>query len=134
MTSATFALQKAVWAALVADAATGALIGDRIYDQPPRNVVFPYATIGPATVTDWSTGSEDGSEHRLTLHAWSRERGLSECHAIVAALRTALHDATLSLDGHALVNLRFETAEARRDPDGITFHGVLRFRAVTEPA
>ena len=134
MSSAALALQKAVWAELVANGAAGALIGDRIYDQPPRNVVFPYATIGPVTVTDWSTGTEDGSEHRLMLHAWSRERGLSECHAIVETIRAALHGATLTLDGHALVNLRFETADARRDPDGITFHGVLRFRAVTEPA
>ena len=30
------------------------------------------------------------------------------------------------------VNLRFEFAEAARDPDGITYHGVIRFRAVTE--
>ncbi len=44
-----------------------------------------------------------------------------------------LHDAALALDGHALVNLRCETADTMRDPDGITVHGRLRFRAVTEP-
>ncbi len=133
MTCAALALQKAVYAALIADAGVGALIGDRIYDVAPRDVVFPYVTIGRMTVTDWSTGSEDGAEHRLTLDVWSRQHGKSECAAIAEAIRAVLHDAALTLDGHALVNLRFESADVARDPDGITFHGLLRFRAVTEP-
>jgi hypothetical protein len=133
MTHPSLALQKAVVAALVADAAVGALIGDRIYDAQPRDAIFPYLTIGQVNTTDWSTGTEDGGEHQLTLHAWSRERGKRECYAIGEAVEAALHDAALTLDGHALVNLRFEFAETRRDPDGITFHGAMRFRAVTEP-
>ena len=52
---------------------------------------------------------------------------------MIEAIEAVLDDAALALDGHALVNLRFEMAEARRDPDGITWHGVMRFRAVTEP-
>ena len=133
MTSAALALQKAAYAALTADDGVGALIGDRIYDGAPRDAVFPYATIGGATLADWSTGTEDGAEHRLTLDVWSRAHGKSECHAIADAMRAALHDAALALDGHALVNLRFESSNTVRDPDGITFHGRLRFRAVTEP-
>ncbi len=133
MTSSALALQKAVYAALVADDGVGALIGDRIYDVAPRNAVVPYATFGQMTATDWSTGTEDGTEHRLTLDVWSRQGGKSECHAIATAIRAALNDAALALDGHALVNLRFETADVARDPDGITFHARLRFRAVTEP-
>lgn len=134
MTYPALALQKAVFAALVADGAVGALVGDRIHDAAPRNAVFPYVSLGEASLVDWSTGSEDGAEHRLVLHVWSRERGKSESYAILEALRARLHDATLELEGHALVNLRFEFADAARDPDGITWHGVARFRAVTEPA
>ena len=134
MPQASFALQKAVVAALTADAPTGALIGDRIYDAAPRDAVFPYLTIGQASLVDWSTGTEAGGEHRLVLHAWSRQRGKKESYAILGAVEAALHDRGLTLDGHALVNLRFEFAEVGRDPDGITYHGVIRFRAVTEPA
>ncbi len=133
MTSAALALQTAVYAALVADAGVGALIGDRIYDGAPRTAVFPYVTIGRTTVADWSTGTEDGSEHRLILDIWSRQQGKSECAAIAGTIRAVLHDAALALAGHALVALRFVSAEIARDPDGITMHGVLRFRAVTEP-
>ncbi len=133
MISSALALQKAVYAALVADDGVGALIGDRIYDGAPRDAVFPYLTIGRMTATDWSTGSEDGAEHRLTLDIWSRAHGKSECHAIAEAIRAVLHDAALALDGHGLINLRCETGDTMRDPDGITFHGRLCFRAVTEP-
>ena len=34
----------------------------------------------------------------------------------------------------ALVNFRFTLADIRREPDGRTYHAVVRFRAVTEPA
>lgn len=65
MTHSALALQKAVYAALVADMATGALIGGRIYDAIPRAATFPYVSFGDGTVRDWSTGTEDGAEHRL---------------------------------------------------------------------
>lgn len=133
MTHPTLALQKAVVAALTADAAVGALIGDRIYDATPRNATFPYLTIGQTNLVDWSTGTEAGAEHELMLHAWSRERGKREVYAIAEAVAAVLHDAALTLDGHALVNLRLEFSDTRRDPDGITYHAALRFRAVTEP-
>ena len=85
------------------------------------------------TETDWSSSTEDGAEHRLTLDVWSRQSGKGECHAIAAAIGAALNDAALPLDGHALVALRSQSIDVARDPDGITFHAVLRLRAVTEP-
>jgi hypothetical protein len=68
----------------------------------------------------------------VTLHVWSRGRGRKEAQAVIAAARDALHDRQLTLAGHRLVNLRHEYSEARRDNDGETFHGIARFRAVTE--
>jgi hypothetical protein len=133
MNSPALALQRAVMTALTADTALAALVGARIYDAPPRNAAFPYVSFGPAGMGDWSTGTEMGAEHQLVLNAWSRRAGKLECFDILDAIATALNDAALALDSHALVNLRFQFADVRRDPDGITFHGVIRFRAVTEP-
>jgi hypothetical protein len=128
----SLALQKAIHAALIADAAVGAVISDRIHDAAPRNAVFPFVTFGDARVGDWSTGTEEGAEHRLLIHVWSRQRGKAECWAIIEAVRAVLHEAALDVDGHALVNLRVEAAEVGQDRDGITWHGVMRLRAVTE--
>ena len=54
--------------------------------------------------------------------------------AIVETIKAALHDQPLRLEDHYLVNLRHQFSEARLDPDGDTFHGIVRYRAVTEPA
>jgi hypothetical protein len=132
MMSAALALQAAIVAALLDDSGMTALVGDRVYDAPPRNATFPYVMLGPASVTDWSTGTEGGAEHDVTLTVWSRERGKRECHEIMAAVTAALHAAALTLDGHALVNFRFEGSETRRETDGITWRGTMHFRGVTE--
>ncbi len=134
MPSASWSLQRAIYEVLVADATIlGLLGGERIFDAVPDNSAFPYVTIGQASVADWGTGTEAGEEHRLTLHVWSRAAGRRETHELMAALRTTLHDRALVLDGHRLANLRHELSEARREADGITSHGIVRFRAITEP-
>ena len=135
MTTATAALRAAVHDALVADTPLTALLGGpKIYDEPPKSVVFPYVTLGEARINDFSTGSEAGEEHQLTLHAWSRQGGHREAHLIAGSLLQALDDAPLTLSGHRLVNLRFALADVRRENDGRTYHALVRFRAVTEPA
>jgi hypothetical protein len=135
MASAAWELQKSIHGALTAEAALGALLGGpRIYDDVPRGAEFPYITFGQSTARDWSTGTEAGSEHTIVLNVWSRAAGEREAHLIMAAVREALHEAELAVAGHRLVNIRHEASEALRDPDGETFRGVIRFRAVLEPA
>src|SRR5437660_521088 len=91
-------------------------------------------TLGDARIEDFSAGSDPAHEHRLTLHAWSRQGGHKEAHTIAGALLQALDDAPLAPAGHRLVNLRFSVADIRREADGRTYHALVRFRAVTEPA
>lgn len=108
--------------------------GVRVYDDAPQRAPYPLITLGQSAVRDWSIGSEDGVEHSLTLHVWSRTGSEQQMLEIVEAVRAALHDKPLQVEGHHLVNLRHEFSEARLDPDGDTYHGVVRYRAVTEPA
>ena len=132
---ASWALQQAIFAALAGDATlTGLLGGARIYDEAPQDAAFPYVTLGTSRALDWSTGTESGAEHVVTIHVWSEGGGKKEALAIMEAVRAVLDDAALTLTGHSLVNLRHVFSEARRDVDGELVHGVLRFRAVTEPA
>lgn len=135
MSSSGWALQTAVYDRLTSAAGvTGLLGGPKVYDEVPRAAEFPYLTIGQSSARDWSTGGEDGEEHTLTLHVWSRANGRRQVQEIMGTVRAALHDAALSLTGYRLVNLRQEFCEARRDnDDGETYHGLMRFRAVTEP-
>ncbi len=135
MPTAAAALRAAIHDALVNDGALAALLGGpKVYDEPPAGAALPYVTLGEARIADFSTGSERGEEHRLTLHAWSRQGGHREAHMIAGALLQALDDAPLEPAGHHLVNLRFAVADIRREADGRTYHALVRFRAVTEPA
>src|SRR5690606_19322856 len=107
--------------------------GAHVWDDVPVRAAFPYVTFAAGTERDWSTGSETGSEHMVTLHVWSRSGGRKEALAIIEALRACLHSAALTLSGHRLINLRHESSEVRRDGDGETYQGIVRLRAVTEP-
>ena len=134
MTAASWALQRSIYQALAnAPALTARLGGARIYSKAPQGEALPYITLGQTATLDWSTGTELGTEHDLTLHVWTSADSAEEVHEIMDAVKTLLHDRPLSLDDHYLVNLRHEFAEARIDPDGETMHGIVRYRAVTEP-
>ncbi len=135
MIAASTALRAAIHHALAADAPLTTILGGaKVYDEPPRAAAFPYVTLGETRIADFSAGGDQGEEHQLTLHAWSRQGGHKEAHEIAGALLQALDDAPLALADHTLVNLRFAVADIRREADGRTYHALVRFRAVTEPA
>jgi hypothetical protein len=134
MASPGWDLQKAVYTALSSDATLTALLGEGgIHDAAPQLAALPCIVIDQMQLRDWSTGTEAGAEHTLTLHVWSRYAGKREAYEIADATRAVLDGALLSLEAHRLINLRHQYSELKRDEDGETHHGVLRFRAVTEP-
>ena len=130
-----WALRQALYTAITGDAGVKALIGDpaRIYDDVPAGAAFPFVTFGDSNIRDWSTMDGTGAEHTVTLNAWSRYEGHKEAQQILDALEALLHDVSLAPGGHTLINMRFVSSQIIRDPDGATTHGVIRFRAVTEP-
>ena len=132
---ASWALQRGIYQALAGSLDLITLLGGvRVYEHAPQSAPYPFITLGQSVIRDWSTGTEDSAEHNLTLHVWSRTGGKKQVLEIIEAIKDVLHDQPLPLPDHHLINLRHEFSEARLDPDGDTFHGVLRYRAATEPA
>jgi len=129
-----WALQQAVYAALIADAGIKTVLGDpaRVFDHVPPSAAFPYLAFGETTAQPFDGKTEDGLDQALSLHTWSRARGLKETKTIMAAVAAALDDQTFSLNGHVLVLLRLAFAMTALDSDGLTRHGVQRFRALTQ--
>ncbi len=135
MTAAAADLQKALFEALNGDAALAAMLGGaKIFDHAPANVAFPYVSFGRTSVYDWSTSTESGTEQLFTLHIWSKARGKREALAIMEIVRARLDGGPLVLDRNLLVNMTLEFVEVRYDEDLSVYHGLLRFRAVTEEA
>ena len=132
--SSAWALQEAIHQRLTGDTnLLGLLGGPRIYDHVPRNAAYPILTFGQSVAREWATGTEDGEEHVLTLHVWSEGGSRQQAHEIMSAVRRALNEMAVPLSDHRLVNIRHEFSEARREADRETYHGIVRYRAVTEP-
>ena len=128
----SFALQQAIFTALdgatINDADGNAITG--VFDDVPENTVYPYVVIGEETATNIDTKDKDAHEHTLTIHVWSQYRGRKEIKNIMSSVYTTLHNASITVSGASLVNIRHEFENTLTEADGITRHGVMRFRAV----
>ena len=130
MTIGQFALQERIYATLSNDSALTSTHGAGVFDVVPEGTDFPYVTIGEEMALDYGTHDVDGSEVTINVHTWSQYRGAKETKTLMDRIHDLLHDSSLSVTGFNLINLRFEFSDVLRDPDGITRHGVMRFRAV----
>ena len=131
MTDATLSLQQAIVATL--NAAPLGLSG-RVHDRIPSVAAFPYVQIAEGQTLDDGAECIDAVEVYLDLHVWSRAIGAVECRSLVGRIRTALHSAPLALQGPwRLVDLRHDSTRFMNDPDGITSHAVVTFRALMDP-
>ena len=135
MSSISFALQQAIFAALSASSDLQALISNppRLFDFVPPDSAFPYVVLGDGGEADWSTATEDGTEHNIQIDVWSREPGHKEAKQIADVIRATLNNAALTISGAALINIRYLATDFAREPDGQTFRARLTFRAVPEP-
>lgn len=124
-----FALQSRIYATLNGDSNLTSTLGASVYDDVPQGSAYPFVSIGEEQSNEYGTMDLDGMDTALTIHVWSRYDGAKETKDILDRIHTLLHDSSLSVTGFNLVNLRFEFSDIMRDPDGVTRHGVIRFRA-----
>ena len=60
----------------------------------------------------------------------TRRKIRKEIKNIMSSVYTTLHNASITVSGASLVNIRHEFENTLTEADGITRHGVMRFRAV----
>lgn len=125
MSAASWPLQVAILTAL-----RPALDPVPVLDDVPQGQAFPYVVIGEDVTTPGALIDIDSEEIDATLHVWSRYAGRKEAKELMAAVKAALHDQPLAVDGQDLVLLRFSFETLFIEPDGLTRHGVIRFRAL----
>lgn len=122
-----WALQQAIYARL------SAVVSVAVYDHTPQDVAFPYVVIGEDdTVIPFDTDDSVGAESTINIHVWSRYRGWKEVKEIQREVYQALHRYELSVTGAHVVTVEFDDARTFLDQDGLTRHGVTRFRIITE--
>lgn len=126
MSDPSWAIQQAIYAAV------SAAVSVPVYDDPPADAALPYLTIGDDTVVPSRTKTEDGHEITVTVHAWSLGRGRKGVKELLSEVYDVLNDKDLSVPGFSVVDVSFEYADSFRDADGLTWHGVARYRVITE--
>ncbi len=129
---ASYELQSAIFDALNNNVALMAKI-NAVWDEPDAAAPYPYITVGDGTVRDKSTKTETGAEHVFLVEVWSTDGGRMEMKDIMGSVHDVLHDTSLTLSGNALVFIRFENAEDKREVDETQtlYHGLMKFKAFT---
>ena len=132
----TAELLTAIRTRLLADAALSAIVGIRVFDMPPQTIVYPYVQMGDVQSNVFEDGAcIDGSELFLDFHTWARgQQPATQMHGMNKAIRDSLHGQRFTVAGHTLQAIEHQTTRTLRDPDGITRHGVVTFRAFTTAA
>ena len=120
-------LQQTVFNALDQSSTLQNLVTD-VYDFVPESTAFPYVKIGEQTMVDDGTKDKKGSDFTIEVHTFSRYRGSVEIKNIMSVVYDILHESSLSVSGASLVNMRFEFSDIIKENDGLTSHGVQRFR------
>ena len=120
-------LQQTVFNALDQSSTLQNLVTD-VYDFVPESTAFPYVKIGEQTMVDNGTKDKKGSDFTIEVHTFSRYRGSVEIKNIMSVVYDILHESSLSVSGASLVNMRFEFSDIIKENDGLTTHGVQRFR------
>lgn len=121
-----FNLQKAMYTTIN----NSDTISAEVYDDVPENAEYPYIVIGDDTTSDNGTKDLGGMTATVTMHIWSQYRGRKEVKQIMERLHVLLHNQDISVEGADLINCRQEFTSTVLDADGITRHGIMRFRVV----
>lgn len=122
---------------LSGDPTLQALIGNpvRIFDMVPPQPAYPFVTLGDRQDVPDLAECIDGSEVFLTFHIWSRAKTKKsdEASGIAATFDDLLHETELTLDANRCLLIERSAERQLRDPDGLTIHGVITYRALVEP-
>ena len=104
-------------------------LAEEVYDRVPQDTkVFPYVQIGDDTATDFDGDDFTGFDGTLTIHTWSEADGKSELKTLQGAVYASLHRANLIILGYNVITIDQVFVDSFLDTDGLTSHGIQRFR------
>lgn len=99
-----------------------------VYDFVPDKTPYPYVALGGETSIEFDTDDTNGFEKTLTLHTWSQYAGNLEVMTIMKGIYDALHGQEIYVSGWNVVSCLQAYSDVMTESDGLTRHGVQRFR------
>ena len=132
--SYALALQKALVTALKADAGITALVGARVYDQPPQSAARPFIRIGgiePRPIrTDGKAAA--GVTFGVEVHSRPVTAGRVEATRCAEAIVAVLDDAALAVAGFDVVQLHWLTQTVSQGEDGKSYAAIVAFSTILD--
>lgn len=131
MSNAKLELQKDIYAALIGNATLMAKING-VFDFIPDNQAFPFVRIGDIEFLDWGTQTFDGFEATIIIDLWHRpsSRGKAPLHSIMHDIYTTLHKNVFSIPNYSTMVSRFISSNIIVEEDGVTYHGITKFKLI----
>lgn len=130
--------QVAIYQRLTSYAPLAAFVDDRVYDDVPQDSTYPYVVIGEEDSTEYNDDVNTGADSDLAIHVWDRPseaaggpQGRRRAKQILQTIYDALNHYELHITGADSILIYAEYQNTFLDPDGITRHGVIRFRLLT---
>ncbi len=100
-----------------------------VYDSVPQDTTnYPYVNIGDDTFTDFDGDDFTGFDGTLTVHTWSTADGRIEIKNLQGEIYDLLHRTNLVILGYNVITIDQVYADSFLETDGLTRHGVQRFR------
>ena len=115
---------KAVYVALDATTGLTGIISESLSNADP----FPKIWIEDGGADDWSNKDDNGLEAFVNLHVGSQKEGTKEIRGLMDKCHSALHNVDLVLANGQSVLCQFLRHDVVIDSDGITRHGIMRFK------
>lgn len=123
-------LQDAIYARLSGDSTLTSTLGAAIYDVVPDRAAFPYVEIGDQTETPNDTMGKTGRDVSVTIHTWTQARSKQQTQQIQNRVDLLLDRWLPTVTGWGATEMLQEFFETFRDEDGLTQHGVARYRVL----
>lgn len=129
-------MQAAIFAALSGEVTHGAA-EVAVWDHYPTAADLPLIQIGDIDGTDFSTKTGLGWELDATVHCWTDGRARSTTRAIQSQIENLLDSrrataTALAPAGFTVTLIHQVYVSVTPEPDGVSMHGVQRFRALLE--
>lgn len=131
--SARNELQEAIYDKLDADLSVSVIAAGNV----PDSTVDQYVVIGLGPDIPWDTDGLLGFEFTVTIHTWDTtagNRSFVPLNNIMGEISDSLNRAELTVMGYNVIGVDYEFGEPFVDPDGLTRHGVQRFRVYLRTA
>jgi hypothetical protein len=125
------ATMEGLRAALLADPALVALVGDRVVENPEEEISLPYVRFGLVEPVAADTDGTQGATVQVGLVVHSRPvaplSGRAEASGVCRAMRQALHrkTETVTVAGFGVSEIEVQTYVVVRGKDAATYEGRL---------